>query len=382
MQTNNELFSQIIEERKLGNRLPDDSIMRSNPLFEFHKSLAEVQIEKFRPFWDREGKFPNQAPILIDYLESTLAQASAFTHNNQHVITINCGIILLLEFMFNSLLCRKEFLEPMGNPQNERDDLPIIPMKTNYNTIFLALRTHGLAPSDFIPRDEERRNIARFLTYSAIRFMICHEFRHIQAGHTRYCKDKFKFNDILESISTCDAVDTAMQRQALEWDADRFAMHKLLEQHWIAQCNPHISKCQYGDMALHPKLMLFLCLTACSGLFRLLDGLTPPRSEWNTFSHPPSRNRRLILLTTALIWAELRDPLNFNNTTSDEMVAECVFHIEILLSKLWSCHYDKEYSTLVGQQARFHEQGIMRTWKAIMDELRKYSYVPLESCPL
>ena len=380
MQPNDELFCQIIREKGMGNRLPDDSLLRSNPLFAYHKSLTDGQIEQFRPFWDREGKFPHQTPILMDYLESTLAQASAFTHNNQHVISIHCGVIVLLEFMFNSLMCKPDFLGHVGDPRVERDDLPSIPLTTDYNSIFHGLRRHGLEASDFIPRDEKRRAIAGILTYSAIRFLICHEFRHIQAGHTVYYKRHFHLMDIAESISKCGSVDIAMKRQAMEWDADRFAMHRLL-MHWLAPNAFRVNDEAFRQLMTDKRLVLFLCLTACSALFRLLDGLTPDPSEWNTLSHPPSRNRRLVLFTTALLWAEDRYPVTFNTTVTDEIMRDCVNQIEIVLSGIWGCRVDKDYSVLVGHLSCAHERETMTVWKAIMPELATYAYVPLEACP-
>ena len=118
-------------KRHGGTHLPDDLPVRANPLFAFHKALTERQIELFRPFWDSEGKFSAQTPILIDYLREHLPQASAFTYNNQNVIGIHCGVILILEFMFNSLMCRPDFLPHIGDPRAERDD----PGHTAYNQL-------------------------------------------------------------------------------------------------------------------------------------------------------------------------------------------------------------------------------------------------------
>ena len=225
-----------------------------------------------------------------------------------------------------------------------------------------------------------RREIACLLTDAAIRFLICHEFRHIQAGHTVYYQRNFQLMDIAESISTCDTVDIAMKRQAMEWDADRTALHKLL-MHWLAPNTFRTNDAAFRQLLTDQRLVLFMCLTACSALFRLLDGLTPAPSEWNMLSHPPSRNRRLVLFTTAVIWAENRYPLTFTPTVTSEIIRDCVLKIEILLSNLWGCRYDKDYSMLVWRLGGAHEQETMKTWKAIMPELATYSYVPLETCP-
>ncbi len=331
MQKDSELFSQAVKTMHLGNRLADDAALRSNPLFQEHKALTDRNIAAFRRAGDPTGKSAKLPPVLVDYIDSPLAGAFAFKYNDIYIISINYVIILILEFMFNRLLSSREFLAQIGNPQAELGNLPIIPITTNYNDIIAGIQTYGLSPFDFIPRDEERQGVARFLTFTAIRFMIGHEFRHVHAGHTDYYANGFKLGYISEYVSKGGPVEISMKQQAMEWDCDRWSLFCELASCWRTR-GKALRNPVYADFYRDVKLLFFLCMTACSGFFRLLDGDTPPRSDWNTFSHPPSRNRRHILVSTGLMWGELRFPQDFYERARLEIALDCAHIIEIYLS--------------------------------------------------
>jgi hypothetical protein len=284
--------------------------------------------------------------------------------------------------MFNSLLARREFLSTFGDVNAERDDLPVIPITINYDHIITSLDTYGLTPADFVPRTQERRHVAQFLAHAALRFLSAHEYRHIQAGHTDYYDNNFTLRYIAEYASHGSAIDIAMKRQAMEWDCDRFAIHRFLEMVWPTHIkalhNPRSFAIYYQDA----KLLLFLCITACSGIFRLLDHEMPPRSIWNTLSHPPPRIRRNYLLLTALAWCYFRFPDNFDIDTQMELIRYCAANIDILLAHVWGCHLDTDYSRMAAEQAIPYEKELMATWRAIMGDLEKYTYEPLAPCPI
>jgi hypothetical protein len=63
-------------------------------------------------------------------MDSPSAEAWAFTHNDQYYIAITYGIIYIIEFMFNSLLARPQFLSNVGNPRAERDCLSTVLLQT------------------------------------------------------------------------------------------------------------------------------------------------------------------------------------------------------------------------------------------------------------
>jgi hypothetical protein len=382
MPTNDELFSEALTATNLGRRLPDDATARSNPLLQTHKSLTEIQINAFRPFWDPKNERPDRLPILVDYIDSPLAGAWAFKYNDQYMISMTYSICFVLEFMFNYALSHRAFLPEIGNPEAEPDHLPLIPISTNFNDIIAGVHMQGLSPSDFIPRDQERRCVAEFLTFAAIRFLSAHEFRHVQAGHTDYYAINFRLNYISEYVSSSVDVDRMMKCQAMEWDCDRFAIHCLLEHCWATRLNAVQNPSRYAAFYQDPKLLLFLCITACSAFFRLFDDKTPPRAEWNTFTHPPSRNRREIIVIAGIMWAQLRDPQNFDKTALGDVITKYIDLIEIQLCYIWSCDYDADYSRLACQQAGPYEREIMATWQAIMGDLAKYSYVPLDPWPV
>jgi hypothetical protein len=382
MPTPEELFDLAVQAKGLGTRLPDDAAARSNPLLLSHQEFTNRQIDDFRRLWDPTGQHPTQRPVVLDYIDSTFAGAWAFTYNDQYFIAINHGLFLIIEFMFNSLLARREFLSNLGTINAERDNLPIIPIGINFNDIIASIDASGLTPADFIPRTKERWQVAQFLTNTAIRFLSAHEYRHIQAGHADYYDNNFTLKYIAEYISHGSVADIQMKRQAMEWDCDRFAIHKLLEMVWPTHLKALRNPLPFALFYQDARLLLFLCITACSGIFRLLDYEMPPRSEWNTLSHPPPRIRRHYLFNTAFTWCEHRFRNTFGNDTLTELVHKCIDNIDILLADQWGCHLDADYSRMVATEGAAYEQEIMQTWRDIMSDLEQYTYVPLETCPI
>ena len=382
MQADSELFSEAVRAKNLGDRLPDISPVRLNTLFQQQKELVDRHIDAFRRSWQPAWNLPKLPRVVVDYVDSPSAEAYAFKYNDSYIIAVYYGLILVLEFMFDSLLSNRQFLPEIGSPQAERDDLPVIPIMPSYDAIASGLSTHGLNRSDFIPKGEERRGVANFLTVVSIHFMFGHEFRHIQAGHADYYHDGLNLAYISEYASTGNPIDVAMKKQAMEWDCDRFAFHAELDGRWHTRAKALQSPSAFAHFYLDSKLLFFLCMLACSGFFRLLDDDKPPRPLWSTRSHPPSRIRRGILLNTGLVWGELRYPHEFGESARFEIADRCAREIEILLSSLGASHFDRDYSILVSTQAVNHESEIMAAWQSILGKLATYTHVPLSQLPL
>jgi hypothetical protein len=376
MDADKNLFDQAVQTAGMGPRLADDSPHRLNKLLGLHQHMTNVKIADFRRLWDPTGQHPTQTPIILDYVDSPMAGAWAFKHGNQYCIAITYGMISLLEFMFNSLLARPQFFSDLGNSKAERDDLPVIPITPNFEHVTTSIQTHNLTLADFVPRDIERQAIAGLLTHTAIRFLSAHEYRHIQAGHVDYGANNFSLHYISEMVSRGGPVERTMKRQAMERDADRFAIQMVITHIWSSRIRyfRDLSPVQFSQ---DPVLMLLLCIIGCSGFFRLLDDDMPPRSDWSKYSHPPSRNRRMYLLSTAFAFAQLRVPLVYTNEARDKIIVKVLESVEWSLSYLWDCKIDYAYSLMVLNEAAAYEKEIMEAWTSILNDLRKYSYIPL-----
>ena len=382
MKKESELFSAAVSAMNLGDRLSENSLLRLNPLFSDLISSTDHNIAAFRRSGDPTSKHTRLPVVIVDYVDSPLAGACAFKYNDTYIIAINWGIVLILEFMFNRLLCSPDFFPEIGNSRAESENLPAIPITTNYDDIVRSVHRHGLTLSDFLPRDEERRGVASFLTCTALRFMIGHEFRHIHAGHTDYYANGFRIACITEHVSTNNQVSVAMKKQAMEWDSDKYSLHSEIASCWNRRLKALNNRDLYAKFYLDSKLLFTLCMTACSCFFRLLESATPQPSEWITFSHPPSRVRRQFLMASGWTWGELRFPQVFDIGVMSTYVSECCQTIELMTSPLWLCGYDRNYSLLVCDHAPAHEIAIMAAWRSIMTDLEKYSYVPLIQLPL
>ena len=374
MQSDSELFDEAVNSVGLGSRLPDGARLRLIPTFSEYKAFAEQRIEGFRSGGKTLKPFPR---VLVDYMDSLEVGAWAFPYKSIYVIALNYGTVLILHSLSNRLLCSREVLPEIGNVASETDNLPVFPLTSDFKEFSACMLSLGLSPEDIIPKDPDRKTIADFIAFISIYFLLGHEFRHIQAGHVDYGKNRFNLNYISETPLPSPNLDVNMKRQAMEWDADKFSAQAIVAGIWINRSIVLRYPESLNPVFANHKLTFLLCLIAFTLLFRLFDDDKPQPPEWKSCTHPPSRNRRIMLITDASILMGVMGQHILNESEVNYVVAQSATIIDLLLPVVGFSAFDRDYSMLVTKEGLRHWQEIVTTWGAIYSDLQKHSYTQL-----
>jgi len=374
MKSDNELFDRAVRANGIGCRLPDHAIERLCPLLPYTKRFADQAIQGFRNTVQTLRSLP---PIIVDYIDSPEAGAWALWHDNLYFIAIPYGMLFTHNYIFNRLLANREVLPQVGNIANEAEKPPDIPLSHSYSINLSSVQAVGLSMSDLTPRDAVRKEVADFLDFVSTYFLIHHEFRHIQAGHLEYGNDHLQCAFICESYALSAIPGQSMVKQAMEWDADRFAIEALLGVLW-GNRNRALKDFQAAKSVFaNDTVLVLLCLIACSAFFRLLDGDKPGLSDWRSLTHPPSRNRRMLLTVAATVFFDKIGKSQFADSMMTDVLTDYIESIEFVFARAGCTACDRAYAQLVVDESLAYQTELLSVWQSILNDLKQYSYVPL-----
>lgn len=367
------LFDEAVRVNKLGTRLPDDAPERSNGALQVIKEFEDRQIEGFR----RSNLCTKPLPrVLVDYVDNPLIGGWAFFHRDSYVLAITTGALSTLRFLCNRLLACPHVFPTVGDAKTEAHDLPVIPLTVNFRDLVGHIEKEGYGWEIFIPKDPVRRNFADFMIFNATLFLMCHEFRHIQAGHVDYGKAALKLTSLQELPFIGYSERDSMACQALELDADNCAMQSLLSV-WCRQMeaiDPPVEELQ--EVLTRRDVFLPMFMVSCCGLFRVFDAIDkPPHSSWTYLSHPPTRIRRLWLLMNvqAFLQAERKERLFGSPGVLDPSLLSL---LEVDTHMIWGQGFDETYSaTVLSDLGLRHVLEIKRIAKSIGADLAKHSFI-------
>ena len=224
--------------------------------------------------------------IYIGYVENLDINAVAFEREGQDFVGLYAGAVVHIYRHFGALLCNCTFVPSIGSPDAEAHD----PRSLNYAD----------GEQSMVPNDPQRRSYARLLSRLACDFLLNHEFGHLINGHLKLMKALSG----TACFAELDAVGTgtfgSLSRQALEMDADCFAVQQgvlaLLECVNNPSALPESSRCWYSsvDEALRTWTL------AIYGLLRLFDGSPTDLDHLEAGPHPPPPIRAMMASATAM----------------------------------------------------------------------------------
>ena len=372
MKPESQLFDDAVRAVGVGRRLPDTAIQRSHELLPNTKRTADRWVHQVRKALTPQQSLPL---VIVDFLDSPVAGAYAILHDGNYFIALTYGMVFNVNYMVNRLFCYRNVLPTIGNTANEHETFPSIPFSVDYDTNITSVNSLGLSMHEIRPRDPVRQEVADLLSFISRRFVIGHELRHIPAGHLRYGDANFHCSYIDEHNSLSSHPSSTMVRQAFEWDADRFAIGVILNVLWMNR-EEALKVFQHARPTFDDDAtLLLLCLIACSVFFRLLDEDKPALADWKSFVHPPSRNRRMMLLSSAFAHFDLIGKSEVANKNMGDVVTNYIDCVELLLGRLGCTSCDTAYSSLVAEENQAYVEEIVNVWKSILIELNRYAHV-------
>lgn len=204
----------------------------------------------------------------------------------QYIIAVNYGALILVHDLVHRLFCLPEFFPWVGDPSREdrtRRFHPTSDDAQNYMRTFIS------DPRSAIPKDPLRRQAAVFLIPLAVMFLVAHEFRHIVGGHLGWLKTQCGQTSISEVLGMQRDPSAGLFRQALEMDADGFAIYyTLMRALRMAEGPPEKLSTALQGIIATPLQALHAVLACALVMIGTLFRPPGPPEEWRSYSHPPS----------------------------------------------------------------------------------------------
>jgi hypothetical protein len=159
--------------------------------------------------------FPKLPAIYFDFVIQPEVNAFATREDGLYFIGVNTGIAFLLRLLTGRMLSDSSLFPWVGDASVERADLPKIDFYVPHADQMWA------SEELFTPRDPVRRLYIEHLADRALMFFVGHEITHILHGHVGYLQDKRGLRVYSELPELNYEQELALERQALELDADR-----------------------------------------------------------------------------------------------------------------------------------------------------------------
>lgn len=371
-----ELFSEILRERgHQAPRLPDDSEIRERPRLAKSKWLVN---EFLRCAWTKNPA--NRPRVVMDYTDDDRVEAFTYgslTRPDTFVIVLSSAQIRVLELMFNSLCCQETFWPDVKGAGPDQAGLPVIVYNDSYKNIVSSIKEDEASVEDYIPRNEGRRDLADHLTDLAFRCVCWHELRHIMAGHGVKKAPRFYSPKSLPK-EDAEANWDKVKEQAMEWDADCWAIQRELEYQARDTCRriqDNEVKFEEGWQGFRSNF--YYIMLASAGFFRLQDDNSFDAETWNTDVYPPSLFRRWMILEHGMEWCRTRISPFFSPEVCEAMHSHTIGVLEQVTTDSWSSYYDRENQLMANEFSEDYSRQIHRAWAELIPELQKHAYCNL-----
>lgn len=237
---------------------------------------------------------PQMPSVHFDLIDNYQFNALAFEYRGRYFIGVNRGTIASLAVLFERMLADPEVLRSIGDPKQEKADLPLLP------DIGLDFeRSFENVPEFDGPQDPMRIATARRLWELALDFLTAHEFAHLANGHVDYL-GRYQGISAIDELGkppwTPQIPESRLTSQAMEMDADAFAVHVSLASEWgrVTGIYPRRGP-EWEWIYDRPGVVSLQWSWAVSTLFRLMGDARLSNAGAVQGSHPPSRLRAVMV---------------------------------------------------------------------------------------
>jgi hypothetical protein len=320
----------------------------------------------------------DMSKLIFDYTDEPLLNACAFDYNDLHFIALSgYGIASIHHAMFR-LLSSPYILEEIGHCDKEDGNIPFVPLSNNFRTIVYHLTNSSITMGNYIPKDSTRELTARAMAQLAADFVIAHEFRHHQAGHVEYWQNICGQPFIRELNTGIDESSLSIISQALEMDADCYAIKTIL--HWSLEMVAKPADYTEGWSIAFPdaKRAAFLSMLSAYIVFKLFDLVGNPPESWDNLSHPPPALRNSMMIATVLECFK-----RWNRLDLYDWFPECIPRLievgEKQLGLITNSEPKKEaLRRIYGSEGQTHVSRILAAWSQVETPLSVYSHVSFD----
>jgi hypothetical protein len=273
------------------------------------------------------------------------------------------------------LLSQPEFFPWAGDSTKENSSRQFAPLSNNALTYMRAyLKDRG----SIRPIDRNRGRSAELLLMAATEFLIAHEVAHIVCGHFGWWFKNFGSADNRLSEAMVRAEEGALSRQALEMDADDFAMNLILAKTlaFASRREGYPTDDQRMVRTVEDGLqMALLCGMVMTGSF---FSPCPAADEWPRLTHPPTGVRlgANVLAADRSLRIAGHNQLRSATTDNREWIARFV---NMALRSIWKRigheNRDDELRTSFGPVGQQYLAQLLLEWGRIGPEVRVHSCI-------
>ena len=278
----------------------------------------------------------------------------------------NYGALILIHDLVHRLFCLPEFFPWVGDPSKEDRTRQFHPTSNDAQTY---IRTFISDPRSATPRDQRRKQAAVFLIPFAVMFLVAHEFRHIVGGHLSWLKARSGQMSISEVLGIRGDPSEGLFLQALEMDADGFAMYYILMRALALAESPQENfPASIQGIITTPWQALgaaLACTLVIIGTFFHPPG---PPEKWRSYSHPPSGIRHGMNIWGAdraleqLGRADLRSATTANQEWASRFASFALRH---LVHRLGNADRHEELLLEFGPRGQQHLVEVLNAWGSI-----------------
>jgi len=307
--------------------------------------------------------------------DSAFNAVAASLPGGQYIIAVNYGTLILIHDLVHRLFCLPEFFPWVGDPSKEDRTRKFHPTSYDAQTY---MRTFISEPRSTVPRDPRRRQAAVFLIPLAVMFLVAHEFRHIIGGHLDWLKAQSGHASISEVLEIQGNSSTRLFRQALEMDADGFAMYYTIMRALAMAEHPqeNLPTSLQGIISTPRQALeaVLACALVMIGTFFRPPG---PPETWRSYSHPPSGIRHGMN-----IWGADRalrqlgqEDLSSATVANREWLSQFVnFTLRHLVQRLGNTDRQAELRLEFGPRGQQHLLEVVAAWGDIQAAVRTCAY--------
>jgi hypothetical protein len=311
-------------------------------------------------------------PVHIDCINNSSINAIAFIVRNDDFIGIYEGAHHTISALFLYLLSYPGLFVGIGNiGPSDNEQVPEFRLSRLPRSFKDFFGENGI--KRVFPKDPKRFQYALFLANLAIQFLIRHEYAHLRHGHVDFLKEFAATPYMVENDSIPIQGLSATDRQALEMDADSYAIVTSLT--YALRCVKFREKIEPAyrgyyntvELALHDLFFAAYCT------FRLFSD-SNDFSKLTTMTHPPAMQR---LYMTVVTIDEFLRKLNETEILEKfkDILINAISYAEYVINCCTGLETDYrlyQIDEIIADPAKEHFNQIMKSWKKLRPELMKH----------
>lgn len=257
----------------------ENTIVIIDMLHDKHKVIKEFfdPIRLFMSFCDQYQGFSGQLPLVIFNLNP---EFRIFANLDRKVISLNSGVISILQSIFHSIMSNPRVFPEIGNSSLEQ----LSEGKIEYIPSF----SWQLDLDKRTPVCEERKIYANFLVDTAINFIFAHEISHIRRNHIVKVSSQ-------AVLSEKDNYERYSDREKVEIDADLTACSLISTYLNYAKTNFNSNHNYKTIFESEEKIIKSLLFSSSILMFLLMKDWSWKSSSKRNY--PPPSAREILLLT-------------------------------------------------------------------------------------